>query len=118
MVYMENVIDSDKSEAIPLVITPQNEKKLPENEMKEIPLHPSSGPMNHEAERPLEIEELEKEYQNKLIAKEKEIRNLMNQTESLKRLNMELWWLFHRIPKFIRKLFVKEEATFIEDKIL
>ena len=116
MVYMENVIASSQYEAIPLEKTLQNENKLFENQMKVIPLHPFGEAMNHEVEKSLEIEELEREYKNKLIAKDKESKSLKNQIESLKRFNMELWWLFHRIPKFLRKLFVKEEATFIEDK--
>ena len=54
-------------------------------------------------------------YQSVAKAQKEEIKKLKDKIESLEQHNMELVWMLKRIPKFLRKLFLKVELKFVEE---
>ena len=61
-----------------------------------------------------EAKELMLKYQDVMKAKDEEIKQLKNKVENLERENVELVWLFKRIPSFLRKIFMKVDIKLME----
>lgn len=115
LVLQENKINREQLEMNDYIRKCKTENELHEAGIEIIRLNQIIEMLRKENTKIGEAKELIIGYKNVTMSKEEEIKNLNEEVKKIKKNNEELYELLNKIPKFIRKIFLKDDIKLLEE---